>query len=145
MIESIVFAAMLAAGPTEPQYRNPTQPSKDPAKLLDSGYRGWHYEPRWESFRKCVMARESGGNYKSDSRWGSGAYQFTQPTWNAAMTAAGMPEWVDVRPYLAPPSVQDEGFWITVNPKPKLKALHGAWHWDARWALTIGKTVKDCR
>lgn len=139
------MAAVMAAGPVEPVYRNPTQPSKNPTKLLDSGYRGWHYESKWEPFRKCVMARESGGNYKANGSYGSGAYQFIQSSWDTAMGRARMPEWVGVRPYLAPPAVQDEAFWVMANPRPKKKGLHGAFHWSPDWAKTIGKSVKDCR
>lgn len=147
MIATALAAAMLlipAAAPDEPQYRNPAKPSKNPAELRDSGYRGFHYERKHEKFRKCVMARESGGNYKADSIYGSGAYQFVQKTWDMGAARAQMPEWVGVRPYLAPPTVQDEVFWVLANPMPKMKGLHGRHHWSSAHALTIGKRIKDC-
>lgn len=133
-----------AAAQDHYNYKNPANPSKNPNKLRDSQYRGWHYEKRWETYRRCVMARESGGNYKANSTYGSGAYQFIQSTWDVAMDASNHPEWIGVRPHKAPPYIQDEAFWITANPFPKKKALHGRHHWSAAHALTIGATVKDC-
>ena len=111
-------------------WRNPTQPSKSPDDLKDSQYRGWHFEAKYEPFRRCILARESGGNYRSDGPWGSGGYQFIQSTWDRAMKYAGYPEWVGVRPYLAPVYVQQEGFWVTANPYPKKSGLRGAHHWS---------------
>ena len=125
-------------------YKNPAQPSKNPEDLKDSQYRGFHYEKRFEGFRKCVMARESGGNYKVDGPWGSGAYQFIQSTWDSAMKQAGMPEWVGVRPHKAPPHVQDEAFWIKANPYPKKKGLHGRSHWSSAHAAKFGFKTFDC-
>ena len=125
-------------------YKNPAQPSKNPEDLKDSQYRGFHYEKRFEGFRKCVMARESGGNYKVDGPWGSGAYQFIQSTWDSAMKQAGMPEWVGVRPHKAPPHVQDEAFWLKANPYPKRKGLHGKQHWSSAHAAKFGFKTFDC-
>jgi len=126
-------------------YKNPTKPTKTAAKLKDSQYIGWHYEKRWEGYRKCVMARESGGNYKANGRYGSGAFQFIQSTWDSAMRQANKPEWIGVRPHKAPPYVQDEAFWVMANPYPKRKGLHGKHHWSPRWAEeTLGVKVKDC-
>ena len=125
-------------------YKNPAQPSKNPEQLKDSQYRGFHYEKRFEGFRKCVMARESGGNYKVDGPWGSGAYQFIQSTWDSAMRDANMPEWVGVRPHKAPPHVQDDAFWIKANPYPKKKGLHGKQHWSSAHAAKFGFRTFDC-
>ena len=137
-------SAMPAAGANEFNYKNPANPTKTAKKLKDSQYRGWHYEKRWEGYRKCVMARESGGNYKANSRYGSGAYQFIQPTWDSAMKQVDKPEWIGVRAHKAPPYVQDSAFWIMANPYPKKAGLHGRHHWSAAHALTIGAVVHDC-
>lgn len=125
-------------------YKNPAQPSKNPEQLKDSQYRGWHYERKYEGFRKCVMARESGGNYKSNGRWGSGGYQFVQSSWNTAMERANMPEWIGVRPHKAPPYVQDAAFWVMANPYPKKKGLHGKHHWSSAHAASQGFRTFDC-
>ena len=140
----LVVGSAPAATASDWNYKNPSKPSKNPSDLKSSQYRGWHYEKKWEPFRKCVMARESGGNYKVDGPWGSGAYQFVQISWNTAMKRANKPEWVGVRPNKAPPAYQDEAFWIMANPYPKKPALHGRHHWSAAHAATIGAKVRDC-
>ena len=145
MIDALLLTAIIAAGPTEAEYKNPTKPTKNAQDLGSSTYRGFHYEKRWEPYRKCVMARESGGNYKANGNTGSGAYQFIQSTWDKAMERANMPEWIGVRPHKAPPAYQDEAFWIMANPYPKKAGLHGKHHWSPRWAKeTLGVTVHDC-
>lgn len=145
---AIIASVSLSTGTTahaqDWNYKNPTKPSKTPSDLKDSQYKGWHYERKFEGFRKCVMARESGGNYKVDGKWGSGAYQFIQSTWDSAMKQAKMPEWVGVRPHKAPPHVQDEAFWIKANPYPKKKGLHGKQHWSSSHAAKFGFKTFDC-
>jgi len=64
-----------------------------------------------------------------------------QSTWDSYAGRAGFPEWVGVRPYKAPRYVQDEMFWYVINPKPKLKGLHGAHHWSTAHADV---RIKDC-
>lgn len=112
--------------------------------LPDSQYRGDHYVPAAEGFRKCVMWRESYGRYGADGRYGSGAYQFVQSTWRQYAQAAGVGEWANVRPARAPRYVQDKVFWFALNPLPRKRGLEGRHHWDPKHALTIGKTVRDC-
>ena len=112
--------------------------------LPDSQYEGKHYVKNAESFRKCVMWRESHGRYRADGQYGSGAYQFVQSTWRVYAARAGYPEWADRRPYLAPRYVQDEVFWLALNPLPNKRGLEGRHHWDPKHALTIGKSVKAC-
>ena len=125
-------------------YKNPAQPSKNPRDLKDSQYRGFHYEKKWEPYRKCVMARESGGNYKVDGPYGSGAFQFIQSTWDAYIDRVD-PGYKGVRPHLAPPYLQEEMFWLVVNPKAKTPGLEGRHHWSASHAHGAGFThVKDC-
>ena len=144
IIASVSLSAGTTANAEDWNYKNPAKPSKTPSKLKDSQYKGWHYERKFEGFRKCVMARESGGNYKIDGKWGSGAYQFIQSTWDSAMKQADMPEWVGVRPHKAPPHVQDEAFWIKANPYPKRKGLHGRQHWSSAHAAKFGFKTFDC-
>ena len=149
-LATITLTAALALGSASPavganfDYKNPTKPTKNATKLSDSQYRGWHYEKRWEKYRKCVMARESGGNYKANGPYGSGSYQFIQSTWNTAMERANMPEWIGVRPHKAPPYVQDHGFWVMANPYPKQKGLQGKHHWSSAHAASFGFGTFDC-
>ena len=123
MIAEAILSLVLSAGPN---------------KMPDSTYTGPWYVPEAEPFRKCVMARESSGNYRADGRYGSGAYQFIQSTWDHYAELAGHAEYVGVRPYKAPIYVQDAVFWRTFW---KGKGRH---HWSAIHAETIGKKIKQC-
>jgi hypothetical protein len=125
-------------------YKNPWKPTKDVSKIPDSLYRGFHYEAKYEPFRKCVLRRESGSNFKADGSGGSGGFQFIQSTWDnyVKRVDAG---YVGVRPHKAPPYLQEEIFWLAANPYPKKKGLAGRHHWSASHAHGAGYTsVKDC-
>ena len=123
MLLEAVFAVAMAQGP---------------ADIPDSHYQGKWYVKAAEPFRKCVILRESGGRYKADGRYGSGAYQFIQSTWDHYAHLAGLSRYVGVRPSNAPKIVQDRVFWRTYwNGK-------GKHHWAAAHALTIGKRVHEC-
>lgn len=130
MIESIVLAAVLASGRAD----------FDPPQ-----YRGFHYSERAERFLTCVAGRESGFDWEADGPHGSGIAQWVQPTWDHWVVVAGFPEWAGQRAAAAPKYVQWATAFVMVDPYPKRKGLEGAWHWSPRWALTVGKTVKDCR
>ena len=123
MILEAALAAVMATGPSD---------------MPDSLYQGRWYVAKAEPFRKCVMHRESRGNYRADGPYGSGAYQFIQSTWDHYADLAGLDEYVGVRPYKAPKRVQDRVFWRTYW---KGKGKH---HWSHVHALTIGKQVKRC-
>lgn len=129
MIESIAMMALAMAGPQD---------------IPDSQYRGFHYEREFEPVRKCIYWRESRGSWRADGRYGSGVAQWIQSTWDHYAAQAGYPEWVGVRPFRAPRYVQDEMFWVMINPFPKKKTLHGSHHWSPVHAMTIGKRIKDC-
>ena len=61
----------------------------------------------------CIRSGEQGAaGYATETGNGfSGAYQFTQSTWNSTALRAGRPDLVGVRPSAAPPSDQDLLFW----------------------------------
>ena len=65
--------------------------------------------PQLNTFLRCVVQAESGGNYQAISPTGQymGAFQFSQSTWNVAAQLAGMPTLVGVPPYDASPRDQD--------------------------------------
>jgi hypothetical protein len=65
--------------------------------------------PQLNSFLRCVVQAESGGNYQAISPTGQymGAFQFSQPTWNEAARLAGIPTLIGVAPYQASPRDQD--------------------------------------
>jgi hypothetical protein len=108
-------------------------------------YRGSHYTAAGDKFLTCVALRESSGRWAADGPYGSGAFQMVQGTWDHYAARAGYPEWVGKRAAKAPPYVQTEVAFVMVNPYPKRKGLEGAHHWSPRHALTVGKTIRDCR
>jgi septal ring factor EnvC (AmiA/AmiB activator) len=65
--------------------------------------------PPLNSFLRCVVQAESGGDYQAVSPTGQymGAFQFAQPTWNEAAGLAGIPTLVGVPPYQASMRDQD--------------------------------------
>ncbi len=103
-------AAAVSAVPARPPasptsgvtQRPPTVPA--PAPPAASGAL-----PQLNSFLRCVVQAESGGNYAAISPTGQymGAFQFAQSTWNEAALLAGMPSLVGVPPYRASPTDQD--------------------------------------
>ncbi len=66
-------------------------------------------DPALNPFLQCVVQAESGGDYGAVSPNGlyMGAFQFSQPTWNTAAVAAGLPGLVGVPPNLASKADQD--------------------------------------
>ncbi len=66
-------------------------------------------DPALPPFLQCVVQAESGGNYGAVSPNGlyRGAFQFSQPTWNMAAQAAGLPQLVGVPPNEASKAQQD--------------------------------------
>jgi hypothetical protein len=66
-------------------------------------------DPQLNPFLQCVVQVESGGNYQDVSPNGlyMGAFQFSQPTWNLAAQAAGLPSLVGVPPNRASKADQD--------------------------------------
>ena len=66
-------------------------------------------DPALNPFLQCVVQAESGGNYGAVSPNGlyMGAFQFSQPTWNVAAQAAGLPGLIGMPPNLATKADQD--------------------------------------
>jgi len=98
---------------TIPSSPGPTSP---PATAVPSGAgnsNGDPYpnlaDPALNPFLTCVVQAESGGNYSIVSPNGlyMGAFQFSQPTWNSAASAAGLGLLVGVPPNHATKAEQD--------------------------------------
>ena len=72
MIETLMLTAVLAS--------NPDVPASD--------YRGVHYAKKWEPFRRCVVYRESRGDYRARNKNSSaaGAYQFLASKWRDSLS-----------------------------------------------------------
>lgn len=78
-------------------------------------------------YRACILYRESRGNYKAHGAGGSGAYQFTQASWNITAKRAGWHELVNKRPYQAKPWTQDAMYYAAWEQG------NGRFYWSARW------------
>jgi hypothetical protein len=87
----------------------PTTPTPPPNYTPTPGTNAHHDDP----FLTCVRLRESGGNYGAVNPAGPylGAYQFYQPTWNAAANHAGRPELIGVPANTASAYDQDDVAW----------------------------------
>jgi transglycosylase-like protein len=94
-------AAAAAASAASTSTSTATAPGTEPGATLP--------DPALNSFLRCVVQAESGGNYADVSPNGlyMGAFQFSQPTWNTAALAAGLPQLVGVPPNLASKAAQD--------------------------------------
>ncbi len=98
-------------------------------------YRGEHYNPRWEAWRKCVVWRESRDNTRAANKSSSarGLYQFLDNAWRVSLTHMLMPEHRDRRDEVLalrrssihtwPRYWQDAAFWTVLNDGD------GAKHW----------------
>lgn len=92
-----------------------------------SAWTGRGYDPNWENVRKCIVHRESRGNYAAQNRYSSaqGAYQFLDRLWRPVLaeklnkpSLAGVPikKWSRID--------QDHAFWIVWNDGA------GKMHWN---------------
>ena len=112
-----VRAAQAAATPQPAAAVSASVSSSAPAGSAASGTSGTspadpattNTDPALNPFLQCVVQAESGGNYGAVSPNGlyMGAFQFSQPTWNMAAAAAGLPQLVGVRPNQASHAQQD--------------------------------------
>jgi hypothetical protein len=64
------------------------------ADVPTTNYRGVHYAKKWEPFRKCVVKRESKGDYQARNPRSSaaGAYQFLANKWRDSLVWMLLPE-----------------------------------------------------
>jgi hypothetical protein len=67
-----------SAGAAAPTGERNTKVSRSMSGIRSSAYVGKYYSSRHEGTRKCIVRKESGGNYRIASRTGKyrGAYQF---------------------------------------------------------------------
>ncbi|MCU0262823.1 MAG: hypothetical protein MUF09_04020 [Candidatus Nanopelagicales bacterium] len=107
-------ASVATAAPTGERNK---KVSRSLSGVRSSAYVGRYYSPRHERTRKCIVRKESGGNYRIASRTGKyrGAYQFNANL--ARHTAKKMG-----RPDLARKPInrwsrfeQDKAFWVVWN------------------------------
>lgn len=62
--------------------------ANDPTGIYPSLYQGKWYSPKHDDFRRCIMKRESRGNYRAANPRSSarGAYQFLDSQWRDGLT-----------------------------------------------------------
>ena len=89
---SLLLAPPALAGGQHPAL---SPEARDLMGIQESLYQGKHYNPRrWETFRRCVIHRESRGNYRAANKTSSarGAYQFLDRSWRKALVWMLLPE-----------------------------------------------------
>jgi peptidoglycan hydrolase CwlO-like protein len=105
-----VAAAQRAAVPPSPSSQ-PTSSASNASNASPppTAVGGAATDPALNPFLQCVVQAESGGDYGAVSPDGlyMGAFQFSQPTWNYAAQAAGLPGLVGVPPNTASKADQD--------------------------------------
>lgn len=113
----------------------------------ESTYRGKYYYEDQESWRKCVMDRESSFRYGAKNGQGSsaaGAYQFLDRSWRSGLAHMIFPELkkdygvqvskqirnklMDTPIYKWSREMQDRGFFTVLNYEEKWSGKH---HWNA--------------
>ena len=93
-----------------------------------SSYRGKYYSPRWERARRCIVWRESRGQYRvvNRSSGAAGAYQFMRRTSNEMARRMGKPWLIGVPASRWSRADQDRAFWMLWNHGK------GRSHWYSR-------------
>jgi len=121
---AVAASPSAAASAVRAGERNP-RVSRSLSGVRASAYIGKYYSSRFEGTRRCIVRRESGGNYRISSPGGRyrGAYQFNSGLARATAYKMG-------RRDLAGKSIsswsrfdQDKAFWVVWNHG------RGAGHW----------------
>jgi hypothetical protein len=107
-------ASVGAAAPTGE--RN-TKVSRSMTGIRSSAYIGRYYSPRHERTRKCIVRKESRGNYRIASRTGKyrGAYQFNSQLARHTARKMGRSDLVNKPFNRWSRFEQDKAFWIVWN------------------------------
>jgi hypothetical protein len=99
------------------QVRKPTT-VKNVVGVRASAWTGRGYDPRWENVRKCIVHRESRGNYGAKNRHSSaqGAYQFLDKFWRVPLSEKlNKPRLADAPIRTWSRVDQDRAFWLIWN------------------------------
>jgi hypothetical protein len=127
---SLLLAPQALAGGTHPAL---SEEALERTGIKESLYQGKHYNPRrWESFRRCVIHRESRGDYRAANKSSSarGAYQFLDSQWRDSLVWMLLPEHrgqglaKQVRALRSKPIHQwnrywqDAAFWAVISARP---------------------------
>ena len=109
-----VVASASAAAPTGA--RNP-RVSRSLRGVRPTAYIGRHYSAKHERTRRCIVRKESGGNYRVKSSGGyyRGAYQFNPGLARATAKRMGRPKMSRTPMNTWSRFHQDKAFWIVWN------------------------------
>lgn len=113
-----------AVGAVRAGERN-TKVSRSLRGVRASAYIGKYYSARYEVTRRCIVRRESGGNYRISSPGGRyrGAYQFNSGLARATARKMGRPDLARKPISSWSRFEQDKAFWVVWNHG------RGAGHW----------------
>jgi hypothetical protein len=106
-----------SAGTSAPAGERNTRVSRSMSGIRSSAYVGKHYSARHEGTRKCIVRKESGGNYRIASRTGKyrGAYQFNAYLARSTAKRMGRADLVNKRFNSWSRFEQDKAFWTVWN------------------------------
>jgi hypothetical protein len=114
---------------TEERRKNRARASRSMFGVKASAYRGSYYDGRFERTRKCIVRKESGGNYRIASRYGTykGAYQFNSYLARATAKRMGRSDLAGKPMNQWSRYDQDRAFWTVWNHG------RGARNWPTRY------------
>lgn len=121
---AVTVAPSAAASAVRAGERNP-KVSRSLSGVRSSAYVGKYYSSRYEGTRKCIVRRESGGNYRISSPGGRyrGAYQFNAGLARATASKMGRSDLARTPISSWSRFDQDKAFWVVWNHG------RGAGHW----------------
>lgn len=144
MFKPIILLCVITTALALPVPANATQPTNTNSsnvRLAPDGkpiYRsdvqqdiaGEYWVARANRYRRCIVHRESGGDYQARNKTSSaaGAYQMLQSTWDVAADRANRPDLIGRDPATVSKEDQDRLFWVLWDRG------NGKHHWSARWA-----------
>jgi hypothetical protein len=110
-------AAVKSAATSAPAGERNTKVSRSMSGIRSSAYVGKYYSARHEGTRKCIVRKESRGNYRVVSSGGSyrGAYQFNAHLARATAKRMGRPDLAGKSFNQWSRFEQDKAFWTVWN------------------------------
>jgi hypothetical protein len=111
-------AAVVTSAPASaPTGERNTKVSRSMTGIRSSAYIGKYYSSRHESTRKCIVRKESHGNYRIASRNGTykGAYQFNSHLARQTAKKMGRPDLANKPINQWSRFEQDKAFWTVWN------------------------------
>ena len=117
--------AAASAATAVPAGERNTRVSRSMTGIRSSAYVGKYYSSRYERTRKCIVRKESGGNYRIKSRSGyyRGAYQFNPYLARVTAKRMGNPKLANRSIHTWSRFHQDKAFWTVWNKG------NGRGHW----------------